>query len=75
MAIENPNTKTGFSDGRTVEEWRQQTKWKVPYYVQNKTDPEGGSGNFIPLFAKYTDKFNKVHYRGMNAGCHIYMYS
>lgn len=66
-SIENPNnTLSGL--GITYEEWRQQSKWKVPYIVQNNTNPEGSQGN-IP-----SDWVSSLGSLG-NAGCHIYMYS
>lgn len=62
-AIDNPDNSLF---GKTNETWRTSTKWQVPFYVQSKGNVESGADNLLPTFANGS---------GMNAGCHIYMYS
>ena len=66
-SIENPNdTLSGL--GITYEEWRQQSKWKVPYMVQSDSKVESGQNNIPDSWVGGLDSLG-------NAGCHIYMYS
>ena len=65
-AIENPNTLlTGL--GITVEKWRTDSKWQVPYYKQSNTVLESGKN----VLNSYLTGLGSLG----NAGCHIYMYS
>lgn len=66
-SIENPKKKLG-SLNMTVEEWRQGTKWKIPYYFQNNSGSESAKGNIPSSWVSSLGSLGR-------AGCHIYMYS
>ena len=61
-ATDNPNAKLS-STGQTFEEWRQGTKWKVPYQSQYMTSLEPGRG---------VVKQGSINYGN---SCHVYMSS
>lgn len=61
-AISSPDTQ--HFTGVTLEEWRQNTKWKVPHYIQGPSYLEGGK-NTYRLGSDV----------GMDSACHDYMYS
>lgn len=67
-SIVNPDVQLAGS-GKTFEQWRQETKWKVPYYKQTDDEnyPENGKG----CMNSYISDLGTLG----KAGCHIYMYS
>lgn len=66
-AITNPTSKL-TAMGITKEEWRQQTKWKVPHYHQSNGALESGEEK-IPW--SWVSSLSSLG----NAGCHVYMHS
>lgn len=63
-AITNPDSSLSW--GITKEQWRQQTKWQVPFFIQDKNNIESGGNKLIPYFNENS---------GMGSGCHIYMHA
>lgn len=68
--IENPDYVLG-SSSYTLETWRQASRWQIPYYGQNSTDPGSAVINGVNLLAAYTEGITSLPH----AGCHVYMYS
>lgn len=75
-AISNPDTKFETYD-MTFEEWRQSTRWGVPYYVQSDYNTESSynaSTESVEIPSSWTSSLGQGGTLGW-AGCHIYMYS
>lgn len=68
-SITNPDTQL-TNLGMTVEEWRQQTKWGIPYFKQSDSTIESGNSAMSAQNWIYSLSNSMGSY-----GCHLYMHS